>query len=118
MKKQLLIIAILAGSFIVSANSFAMDSLDDNPAFLNTFFNERQEYLKEIPATEKEPEVNGAPQINTQKMVFDKWCDCKPLISSTNDKSTDTLSSDAKQIFKFYILSIILATFCHHLATH
>lgn len=92
-----------------------MDALDDNPAFLNSFFAERQEFLQQQESKPEQPLVElAAPVAPSQKNNFDRWCDCKPALSQSGT-TTESFSEGAKQIFKFYVLSIVLATFCHHL---
>lgn len=117
MKKQLLLMAfVITGSFLTFSNSFAMDALED-PTYLNKFFNERQEYLNEQSAQPAAPvEENSQTYTSKQAKNSDKWCDCKPSLT-TAASHNNTVSDSAKQVFKFYILSIVLATFCHHLTT-
>jgi hypothetical protein len=116
--KQHLVLTLFAMCLLgaSSTSTVCMDSLDDNPAFLNTFFNERQEYLKQQTPAQEEPVVPAELSVvAVQKNIIDRWCDCKP-IAAQSTTSQGPISDGAKEIFKFYVLGIILATFCHHLS--
>lgn len=49
MKKVYAIISLLGSCFLYPSKNFAMDSLEYHPRDLINFFEERQEYLKQIP---------------------------------------------------------------------
>lgn len=102
---------VLITSFLGTANSLAMDSLDDNPAFLNTFFAERQEYLtqkNETRGTHAAKKSTEKSAMSEKNMIDSKWCDSKPHSNlSTNEGSIN------KNAFTLWVLSIMLATWIH-----
>ncbi|BDC35308.1 hypothetical protein Noda2021_12660 [Candidatus Dependentiae bacterium Noda2021] len=112
MKKNILLLALFTIISVSAFKTHTMDSLDDNPAFLNKFFAEREEFLQE--KTESRATATEAKSVQPvaakNSMIDSKWCDSKPASQAT---ASNANNSTTQQVFKLWVLSIMLATWFH-----